>query len=393
MWSDSIVTSGQNVALIGQYNDPFVGKIMASNYLELSLPASKEVDKYAIFDSVYIQLSPNGSYFGDTTLTQNIQVYRTTQVLLFNDGKMYNSSSTEVEDTPLATASFIVQPSNAHRTFDIRLPNYVGQELLDVFIENSTKIENNESFASFFKGLAFFPKDNDQTAVIGYNLADSAFKMIVYYHVTNDRKEDRQLIFTASQIKQYNKISTDRSQTLLKDLNNRNIEIPASLTENQAYAATGAPLHIKLEFPYLNNLQELGQYGRIEKGILYIKPIRASYIEGIPLPPELNMYIINESEVALSWITDPSNQNSLQTGNLTIDYLYHENTSYQFDITNYLNSQLGLSNARKLNLQLIIPTNDAAKTIKRLVIGDTNNDNEINRMQLIIYYSSYHGNN
>ena len=120
VWVDSIVTSNKGIFLIGQYNDAYVGKMEASSYLELSVPTistEEEIDKRAVLDSMMIHLAPNGDYFGDTTSVQQIDIYKTKQTLTFrevlnlNNGLtypyMFNSSSTEVENTPIDRKSVV----------------------------------------------------------------------------------------------------------------------------------------------------------------------------------------------------------------------------------------------------------------------------------------------
>ncbi len=106
--------------------------------------------------------------------------------------------------------------------------------------------------------------------------------MTLYYSVVSDRKVEKQISFTANTARQYNRITADRSQTLLSELGKRNVEIPSSLTDNQSYVASGVPLYTKIEFPTLNNLLLIGHYGRIQSAILTIKPIKSRLYERYP---------------------------------------------------------------------------------------------------------------
>jgi hypothetical protein len=263
----------------------------------------------------------------------------------------------------------------------------LGNETLEKFIERDYT-EDNDNFARFFKSLAFVPAENISASIIGYDLADSAFTMTLHYHEMHEYKVNKTIVLTANTERQYNKINTDRSSTpFLHEIDRRNFEISSYQTGNQSYIQSGTPLYAKLQFPSIDHLREIGQYGKIVQAVLRIRPIRNSYNEHTPLPAKLNLRMLNESGyMSPNYITNANG--SVQTGNLFIDNLYRENTCYTFDISSFLNAQLGAPSSGKYSLLLIIPENEEATTIKRLVIGDTKNDKEINRMQLEIHYTS-----
>ncbi len=155
--------------------------------IELTVPSTSgdnEVDSRSKLDSLMIHLVPNGNYFGDTTMVQHIDVYKTKQTLTFEETtsssgtsvySLYNSSFTEIENTPIASGTYIVQPNKPHRTFDIRLPDAIGEEILEMLMDKTTEVSNADEFAKYFKALALLPGQNNESGIIAY-AADTTFK-------------------------------------------------------------------------------------------------------------------------------------------------------------------------------------------------------------------------
>ena len=392
---DSIVTSGKSTALIGIYNDPlYTGKIKASSFMEITRPAIEELSELetdAVFDSLVLYLAPQGTHFGDTLGIQKFKIYKTTTNLLSENYSLYNTTEiTTLDGPPIASVSDVVYPNMANRKIEVRLPDGIGMELLDKFIEKSIDQESEDNFSYYFKAFAFIPDDNT-AGIIGYNLVDSMSHVVLYYHLIKEQKQDKKLTFNVKFARQYNKIEADRSQTHLADLNGLDYEKSSAKTNDQSYLQTGVPLYVKLEFPTIDNLLQIGRFGKINKAILTICPIQGSYGGETPLPSQLNLIVSNDSDESVTYITD--NLGMVQTGNLFVDHVFYENTRYQFDITRFLNTQLGVAKTDKFNLKLTIPLTEEGVTIQRLVVGSTGNGQAVNRMQLQIEYSSYNGRN
>jgi hypothetical protein len=103
------------------------------------------------------------------------------------------------------------------------------------------------------------------------------------------------------------------------------------------------------------------------------------------LPPELNLVTTDKFNGYGTALTEGSGTTAATaTGNLTIDNLYGENTSYTYDITTYLQQQLTVNPGLGNGLLLYPPATTSNKTFNRLVIGD--NASGKNKIQLKIFY-------
>jgi hypothetical protein len=180
-------------------------------------------------------------------------------------------------------------------------------------------------------------------------------------------------------------VVTDRSATPFKDLQAFG-ELPSSMSGNKALLQSLTASYIKIEIPYLNDLLQLGDFSTVVSGALIIYPVRGSFSEINPLPPRLTMYVSDENDVTQGYITSYSGE-SLQTGNLVIDELFGIETYYTYDITSFIQSQLGAFGIYKRNLKLTVPEEKQATSLNALVAGDMSYPG--NRIKLKISYLIY----
>lgn len=80
---------------------------------------------------------------------------------------------------------------------------------------------------------------------------------------------------------------------------------------------------------------------------------------------------------------------SVQTGNLVIDELAYEDTYYSFDITSFLQTNLGTTGYNRQILQLIYPNGAFTNTLQSVVFGDNENTAVDKNVKLTILYKVY----
>lgn len=416
---DSISTRNQNVILAGRYNDfnpilsshSLTGITTAKSFFELTLPSSVDVPDEAVFDSITLEMRFNQSYFGDTTVQQHLKVYQLAEEIELGDNRVsyYNTTDFAVNPVPLAEAKFDNLPytnSGSSTTVGtgvfppdpvrIHLPSSLGKDLLRMFNENNDTIKDGTKFTEYFKGIVLAPGD-DSKSITGFR-TDTSFKVRLYYHIQEREKIDKHIDFSINTMQQFNQILSDRSNTSLSVLKGDVEEVVSSETDNFAFLQSGAPIYVKIEFPYLNGLKEIALHGAIEQAILYVKPVKFSYgylNPTTPLPAILNLYESNLNGGEGALIVDPTT-NQTQTGNLRVDNKYFMDTYYSYDITRFLSSQLGVFEGAKKHLQLVMPAAAMQGSVQRLIVGDQDliidfNGQQIqyNQIELKIYYTIY----
>ena len=145
-------------------------------------------------------------------------------------------------------------------------------------------------------------------------------------------------------------------------------------------------LYIKIEFPHLNNLLWEGDLVTIENALLQLYPVQGTHGTQYPLPETLILYTSNENDVTEEVITNLQGT-SVQNGSLVTDEMNPENTYYSFDITSFLQTNLGAIGYNRKNLKLMLPDDLFFTTLKGVIFGDM--EHEINPVKLTLIYKVY----
>jgi len=392
-WKDSVITSQSGAILLGVAQDPYFGKTTASSYLSL-VPSTNTIPDLlpnAQYDSITVLMKCNTDYYGDTTTAPTWSVKQLTTEIALPDAQFnfYNTSSFPVNSTALGTRTLGIHPSNGD-SVNIKLDNSngLGATLFGMLRRKSDTLKTNTTFTRFFKGLQLLASG----ANVVYGFKDSIV-LRLYYHETGNFYTNKTFDFTLNNTNfQFNHIEADRSSTPLTALGTTKREIASTLTGNVGYSQSASGLYLKLTFPNLRNLLQRPDYIKLINAQLIIKPIPGSYsYHGyFALPPQLVAATTDALNEPGGVLTVSSGGSAVtETGNLFIDNQDQYNTSYSYDVTSYLISQLALLNNYQANgLLLIPPSGSRYSTLKRLVAGDSKYPDVKARVQLRIYYVS-----
>jgi len=384
---DSVVTSGMSLLLAGSYSDTTFGRTGCTAYVPFTVPGSVSLpDADIVFDSINLSMALNGTWLGDTLTQQSFKIHYLDEVIeLPEDGEYYSTWSVPYTDEPLATVSFKPRPLT-NSTISVRLPDEIGTDLLEKIIdEDESVIGTQERFMEYFKGFAITAAD-DNNSVLGFTLTDSTTVLQIHYHYSALEREEGVIVISPLTARCFYGVVSDRSGTPFSNLHGN--DLPSSETGNMVLVQALTGSYVRIEFPWLNNLLELGDYSNVTDAALFIFPVKGTYSDEVPLPDNLSLYVSNENDVTTNYITTYSGD-ALQTGNLTVDYLYSVDTYYSYDITSFLQSQLGAIGISKRSLQLIVPQSSLAVTLNTLVAGDAHNQRY--GMKLKVTYLIYEG--
>ena len=273
---------------------------------------------------------------------------------------------------------------------ELRLPDEWGKKWFNLMLEDEECMESQERFRAFFKGIAFIPDENG-TCINGFQVNDSSFCLTLYYHELKEKPTEQTLVFNASSSLKYTKVEHDRTGTPIESLRaGTDYNLFSSESDHQVYLQGLTGMYINLEFPHLNNLNQKGRLVSIESAVLKLYPIKGTYNGKYPLPKSLTLYTADQNNSTQSVITDLSG-NSVQTGNLVEDNVYYEDTHYSFDITSFIQNNLGTAGQSREKLQLFLSDNDFYNTVQGVIFGDSKhpmNDHN-NNVSLTIYYKTY----
>jgi len=373
---DTVITSGTGSMLIGSYHDDIFGKITSHSYFQIGIPDSFDVKDDDIYDSLKLVICYNHYSFGDTTQSQKISVHQLTENIEFDtDDIITSKTSFNYNPHPIGSIIYTPKPNSEMDTLFIKISDDIGLDLFTKLRDNSEILTNNESFLNYFHGLVLVADDSYYGAMIGFNASENDVRLILYSSRGTLAAEQINYEFKLEDLtKQFNNITHDFASTQLNTLVEQRNELSSTKSAGFLFLQGGIGLVMRVDFPSLQEIL-LRERGKIMEAQLSIAPLQSSY-NNFDLPSEL---IIYESD-KLNRV-----QSEVATSTLTIDELYHEETTYFFDITDYLKDELADSYVDpEKGLLITLPSDDLKTTFNRLII-DTENQNT----KLKIYYLSY----
>jgi len=409
MTIDSVATSGNGIGLVGHCYDPTYGDVYATTYATYNVPEKRELGDEMIYDSIALMMKLSGTYFGDTTALHTIKVYGLDKTIPEDDSFYSRRDEGEAyySDNLLASHTFRPHPftpvnpysypyHDNTNYFTIRLRDDFGSDLFNRIAKGDAVLDNGAVFRDYFPGIAVTGED-DNESILGFTLksdegkqnyanVDTLFGLRLYYHQSTYKTEKNTINISVDASRNFYGIKYDRQGSLFQDLTDDNEEIPASSTGNMALVQSLTATYVKIEIPYINSLLELGDYGAIVEAYLLLYPVRGSYSDAKPLPQSLVMFTSNEDNVTLNTISN-STGSSAQTGDLVEDKMYNKDTYYSYDVTSFLNSQLGAVGIYKRNLQLICQKDSLSQTFNTVTFGDQKFEKD--KTRLIIKYLIY----
>ena len=102
----------------------------------------------------------------------------------------------------------------------------------------------------------------------------------------------------------------------------------------------------------------------------------------------LYLYIADENNVVTDAVTDYLGS-EVQRGTLLEDNTFNENTYYYFDVTQFMQEELGAFGMYKHNLQLVFNSDDYTGTFKNLMFNDQGGRNPVTLQLIYKVYESY----
>lgn len=387
MLIDSLETSGLEVILAGQYKHPVWGNVTASGYIPYSRPSyNTDMDDVVTLDSIVLYLKRGEYNIGDTTQIQKYSIHLLTEKIILNDnGYLYNKHTVRYDPEPLGTYSYNPKSDDAG-LMEIRLSDDLGQDLLEKFHSRDMAV-SSDRFEDYFKGVVIIPDKEVSQSLLAFSIGDTSAALSIRYKIADALGNQQELFISPNSSNQFNHIDYDPAGTII-DPYMKEEEIPSGLLENKGFIMGGVGWYSKLEFPYLNNIMQLGEKVTITNARLIIYPEQGTYSEYNSLPENIYLYIADENNVITNAVKDYLGE-ELQSGVLVKNDTYETKTYYYFDVTDFMQQELGAFGVNKHNLQLVFNSDDYTKTIKNMTFDDRNGDYPIVLQLTYKIYESY----
>jgi len=359
---DSVITSNQNVALVGSINDKYFGSIHSQSYIVFGRSDVYQLSEEAVFDSLVLELRMSGYYYGDTISELKFSAHRINQKVEFpqSGSSLYNTSNFTYDPSPVGSFAVHPKPVNQEK-ISTHLSPALGEAFLQQFQKFQDDFTSNDDFVDYFNGFVFVP--NTANVIVGFDINDTSCVMKMYYHISGEvENESQEVDFKPYQTnRQFNQILSNRDGTITSKLNLD--PVVSEITGGCSFVQGGTGIVSRVDFPSLSEVFKSRKNIKILKAELVIQPI---FSDATTLPPILNLYYTNKHNDFLTKVT--SSDGSTLEGNLDIDEINNENTTYRWDISAYVDLVLG-DNTSNLNGLLIVPE-DYSVGFEHVVLAD-----------------------
>ncbi len=336
---DSVVTSATDAMLIGCYADTLFGSITCNSFFQIGLPGSVSLDEDDYYDSIALVIYYSGYYYGDTNHLLNINVHRLTEdIEVFDDGNLYNNSAFNYSEDILGSIRFFPSPAGDDSAVIIKISDETGLELFNMLVENSENVSSEELFLDYFKGIVLLAGESTNQIITGFKAKEGDVKLRLYTHryeqTIIESYYDFPLINTQ---KQYNQIKYNFQGSLFADYAGSATNcIPSAVSGDKSFVQGFRKIMTRVTFPTIPEIM-LNENGRILKAELIFRPEKTSY-SVFKLPTFVILYESDHLNKPVDFIYDYAG--NVQTASLVIDDIYHEETRYSFDITDFIKSEM-----------------------------------------------------
>lgn len=380
--TDSFSTAGDTVFITGIHTDSLLGKYEAKAFMQIGIPATNNLNDCdnCTFDSLVFSSRFSGSYMGDTTEAFTVNVHRLNQQMIGEETSIgYNTSSFTFDATPLGTATFATPRPSAKNRVSMKLNDQYGHELFEMLKRNSDTVTEAALFYKYFNGIVLAGSGTNQRSIYYFTPSESGsnIMMKLYYTQNGSAPVQATIDFPATPfIFQFNAFSYDKSGTPLSSFTPKTKQIiPSDATEHMAFLHGNSGLFPHITMPALLSIKELSPYVKVVKAELEITPSLSDYASGsgYQLPPAMALYQIDR-DMNLGGVLYDASGTVVQTGNLVIDYLYHKDTHYTYDLTGYVNNIMnnGIFSQKSL---VLIPFSNTYEN--RLILNNAINNKSL----------------
>ncbi|MBO9616361.1 MAG: DUF4270 family protein [Dyadobacter sp.] len=337
--TDSLMTGAASRMLLGNYKDPYFGKVRTLSFFQPTLASGMSVVQEAEYDSLILTLRYDNSYsYGDTTKPMNLTVHKLLTDIL-EKSAYWNHNSTAYDPTAIGKITIVPRPTTT-KLLKIRLSDALGKQIFEMAKNN--QLTSNTDWINLVKGLVVVPATTDNGPVVGFKwgppVGDTT-SLQLHYHtplVSEFKKDSALFRVTAS----YNQTLADHAGTQLAKLpQNTRVSLPSSQSGNQAFMQAGTGVMLRVDLPYLNQFR-YAKYTAINKAYLRVKPLKASVTDAFRVPKVLYLYRLDKNNqfytdasgapLAVTLLGTPNGVSSAYFTDLIKNEQY-----YRFDISSF----------------------------------------------------------
>ena len=348
---DSIFAKTKNPVL-GEYIDPLYGTIKSDYVGEFYYPEGLAFKDGAIIDSVRLSIAYS-SWVGDSLAPMKISAYELTKTLPtskfytnFNIDGYYDPNSPIGEATHSVVSSrkvYDYYTDSIEYYMDVKLPNSLGQKILNYQIDHPETPINTDIFHQLLKGLYITTTFGKGTVLnVDYT------HLFVHYHYTGKSSTGTDSTYVSSL-----GISITPEVTQINRIQNSNSQL---LVENDEYTYLKSPAGVITEITFpLSQIADQLESHSLSLANLTIQALPNESGEKFKLSPPQAVLLINKDSLS-GFFENRKMYNNLTTFYATLDSKFQYNFSNVSPMINYY-KQLQANKGEKLQdiTYLLVP--------------------------------------
>ncbi|MEM6766195.1 MAG: DUF4270 family protein [Bacteroidota bacterium] len=397
---DSVVTSGTGQLLVGSFSDELLGAVSSQSYFTVGYDLNLDPDPTYVIDSMVLLLQYSGYFEGDTSVAQTFSLHRVQEDIEPDQeddfGQLYNVSSFDIDPVPLTEK--VIRPfPTLDQEMRIPLPITLAEEWFQILLSENEEVESTQDFLDVYPGFLLSSTETGEGSLIGFSAEEflgdtettsgdntSSPVIRLYYREISSTSIERTYDFRLTNAnRQFNHIQVDRTGSYLPAGTQQEEDISSSLTERQVFLQAGIGLLPKIQIPNLESILEIGE-GVVLNADLVIEPVKGTYSNRDPLPTNLVLYQTDRNNRIGALLPDPFTGSSVLS-QLSVDYLYQEESEYRFPITDYIIDILSTDEFQDNSLLIGFSSSVFNSSVNSVVLGGPKN--KAHQMKLEIYYS------
>lgn len=354
-----------NELLIGQFEDRFSGKTLATPYFQIAPNGVPVVNEELVYDSVTFRFASTGRIWGDTVQPklQTFYLHQLQEIPYLDpekDNLFYNTDAGKIGQQ-LGVARFL--PSReSMREAHFKLDDNFGRQLFDMMQRRNDVFDDSWSFMRYFKGLAIV-SDQANTCMLGISAEADSLYMRFHFH---SGEEDSFLDFPLTHKEyQFNNIKTISLPAYLSTLNNQQSEVPFSnAAMSIAQGLNGYMIKLNLPNPPITD-----KYTTIIKAEIELVPL---IIIGTTIPDATTMstYVIDNKNGINGYMYNNKSSDLRVTGKLVSNPLNVNDNKFIFDVTGYYQTLSENPPSMEDNNPIVLSVPNLGTSFDRLIIEE-----------------------
>ncbi len=351
---DTVVANGTNVSVLGYFKDPVFGTTTANMALALSLNGAISFGKNPILDSAVLVL-PIVNFYGDSINTNYTAEVRQLDESLYAEPTLayYNNKTWKTKSTLLATKNFKANYRDSLTLQDIivgkkdtlkRVAPQLRIKLDPTFITNnilkldSVNLLSSKAFNALFKGLYVSLNKNTTTnngGLFSFNTNSSgAARLDLFYKKPKANNMVDTVLTTLNITGDVGNAVTELNWNLTGTVVNTELQSTAK-NSNTLYFKGLTGTQVKVDFPYLKNIKNLGKNITINRAELVLTVVAGTEAPYKPLQ-RLRVYK-NDIADRPTFIADETPFDNRYLGpNFIGGYYNSKPKEYKINMTGYI---------------------------------------------------------